>query len=387
MLEPAVAGRAGDRRPAHGELPGDRRRVPGRGRPRPGGASRRARARAVARLLTDRRTRRSGWASARRALVERNRGALARDGGRAGGAGRVSALLAPLGARLRRRCRPPRGPLRRGASSPATRLRSPVISVGNLAVGGRGKTPVVELVAATPARRGPAGGRPQPRVRRRPSAATPRRERRRRASLADGRGGGGRARDARARRLPGVVVAVGRDRVRRRPRRRGRASARACTCSTTASSTCASRATSTSCASTRGDLRATAAARGTAARAPVRARRAPTSSLVSGGRRGASARAAAADALRSEPDASSFRVRRRPAGFVDLAGGVRLRPRARPFLLAGIARPERFVADVRAAGHDGRRARAFFRDHHAFRPTEIEAGPSREAESAAPTPS
>jgi len=67
--------------------------------------------------------------------------------------------------------------------------------------------------------------------------------------------------------------------------------------------------------------------------------------------------------------ARTFRVRRRPNGFVTLDGGPVAAP-ARAFLLAGIARPERFDADVRASG-SAVVGRALFRDHHAFRPDEL----------------
>src|SRR5207247_11133306 len=60
----------------------------------------------------------------------------------------------------------------------------------------------------------------------------------------------------------------------------------------------------------------------------------------------------------------TFRVRRRALGFTTLDGGPAPAP-ARPFLVAGIARPERFEADVRAfATVTGC---AFFADHHSFR--------------------
>lgn len=65
----------------------------------------------------------------------------------------------------------------------------------------------------------------------------------------------------------------------------------------------------------------------------------------------------------------TFRVRRRPAGFAALDGSPAAAP-ARPFLLAGIARPERFEADVRDGGAQVA-GRSFFRDHHRFRPVEL----------------
>jgi tetraacyldisaccharide 4'-kinase len=71
----------------------------------------------------------------------------------------------------------------------------------------------------------------------------------------------------------------------------------------------------------------------------------------------------------------TFRVRRRGLGFASPAGEAVAAP-ARPFLLAGIARPQRFAADV------GRVCptvvgTAFFRDHHAFSAADLEAVMSR----------
>jgi tetraacyldisaccharide 4'-kinase len=67
----------------------------------------------------------------------------------------------------------------------------------------------------------------------------------------------------------------------------------------------------------------------------------------------------------------AFLVRRQTRGFFTADGQPRTAPR-RAFLLSAIARPERFAADVRAAGvevagHDA------FRDHHPFRPEDLQA--------------
>lgn len=64
-----------------------------------------------------------------------------------------------------------------------------------------------------------------------------------------------------------------------------------------------------------------------------------------------------------------FGLRRRVRGFFDRAGAARAAP-TRPFLLAGIARPERFASDVRrlvpvVAGE------RFFADHHRFSMDEL----------------
>lgn len=65
----------------------------------------------------------------------------------------------------------------------------------------------------------------------------------------------------------------------------------------------------------------------------------------------------------------TLRAARLPEGFVDLAGTACPAP-SRPFLLSGIARPERFAADVRA--RTGVVAGAIaFRDHHPFDDADI----------------
>jgi tetraacyldisaccharide 4'-kinase len=63
------------------------------------------------------------------------------------------------------------------------------------------------------------------------------------------------------------------------------------------------------------------------------------------------------------------RVVRRPGGCADLSGAA-VPPPARPWLVAGIARPERFRADVERLGLDVKGAR-FFADHHRFRVEEL----------------
>jgi len=70
--------------------------------------------------------------------------------------------------------------------------------------------------------------------------------------------------------------------------------------------------------------------------------------------------------LRERP---AFRMARRVTGFADLAGRPAVAPR-RAWLLTGIARPERFAADVRLAvgpplGHSA------FPDHHPFSAAEL----------------
>jgi tetraacyldisaccharide 4'-kinase len=76
-----------------------------------------------------------------------------------------------------------------------------------------------------------------------------------------------------------------------------------------------------------------------------------------------------ARALEAWPRERVFGLRRRLEGFFDREGRPQPPP-ARPFLLAGIARPERFAADVRGlvSGVGGER---FFADHHPFSGDEL----------------
>jgi tetraacyldisaccharide 4'-kinase len=69
------------------------------------------------------------------------------------------------------------------------------------------------------------------------------------------------------------------------------------------------------------------------------------------------------------------RWRRRVVGFFDTEGRPRPAP-ARPFLLAAIARPERFAADA-ARQVERVTGQAFFRDHHPFTAGEVEACAAR----------
>jgi len=75
------------------------------------------------------------------------------------------------------------------------------------------------------------------------------------------------------------------------------------------------------------------------------------------------------DAALSPGDGRTFRVRRVPLGFFDTAGEPRPAP-ARPFLLSGIANPERFWSDVAAAA-PGVVGRTAYADHHRFTPNEV----------------
>ena len=70
------------------------------------------------------------------------------------------------------------------------------------------------------------------------------------------------------------------------------------------------------------------------------------------------------------PAGRTFRMRRRVLGVVD-ASGAPCPPPRRPFLLAGIASPERFVADARRMAVD-LAGQALFPDHHRFTTRELE---------------
>jgi tetraacyldisaccharide 4'-kinase len=67
-----------------------------------------------------------------------------------------------------------------------------------------------------------------------------------------------------------------------------------------------------------------------------------------------------------------LRLGRKVLGFAARGGGPAPAPR-RPFLLAAIAEPDRFLADVKAHAAEEIAGTAFFRDHHAFTPAELEA--------------
>jgi tetraacyldisaccharide 4'-kinase len=68
--------------------------------------------------------------------------------------------------------------------------------------------------------------------------------------------------------------------------------------------------------------------------------------------------------------ARAFRLTRRVLGVFTRAGESRPAPR-RPFLLAGIARPERFEADARSCCPELVGSR-FFPDHHPYRPEDLQ---------------
>ena len=276
----------------------------------------------------------------------------------------MTALLAPLGAvfggaTALRASLYDRGLLAR------TRLRSPVISIGNLAVGGRGKTPLVERTATLLRDAG-----------------------RRVAVLSRGYGGAFRGEvlvvgdGARvlaeaaeagdepvmlARALPGVVVAVGRDRARAGRALENTLGPRVFVLDDGFQHLRLARDLDVVCVDA-DDLRARPLPAGTLRERLSALGRAH---LIAVSGEDEDAAGAAADALSQRfGPARVLRVRRRPGGFFDLAGGsVPVPPRA--FLVTGIARPERVATDLRAQGTTVT-GHAAFPDHHRFRPDEIE---------------
>jgi tetraacyldisaccharide 4'-kinase len=284
---------------------------------------------------------------------------------------RPRAWLAPLGAVFGGATALRAALYRRGVLA-ATRLGSPVISVGNLAVGGRGKTPLVELTATLLR----DAGRPV-------------------AVLSRGHGGDFRgdvlvvgdgtrmlAGTAQAgdepvmlaRALPGVVVAVGRDRAVAGRAVEAAMGPRVFVLDDGFQHLRLARDLDIVCVDA-DDLRERPLPAGLLRESPSALGRAHLI-VVSGEEEGAAR--AACDALSQQfGPARVVRARRRPAGFFDLAGAPARAP-ARPFLLTGIARPERVVADLVAQGLT-LAGQAAFADHHPFRPDEIQAV-GREAE-------
>jgi tetraacyldisaccharide 4'-kinase len=259
-----------------------------------------------------------------------------------------------------------RAALYRRGILPRVRLASPVISIGNLAVGGRGKTPLVELAAAWLR----DAGRPV-------------------AILSRGYGGTFRGEalvvsdgqrvlaDAEAagdepvmlaRALPGVVVAVGRDRGRLGRVVEGRFGPRVCLLDDGFQHLRLRRDLDVVCIDAE-DLCDRPLPAGALRERPSALARADLVAVAG------EDDAAASEACRSLAQALGpgrvFRVRRRPVGFVDASGGAGLPP-ARAFLLSGIARPERFAQDVARAGC-AVVGHAAFPDHHRFQPHEIDA--------------
>jgi tetraacyldisaccharide 4'-kinase len=277
----------------------------------------------------------------------------------------VTVLLAPLGAvfggaTALRASLYDRGLLAR------TRLSSPVISVGNLAVGGRGKTPLVELTATILR----DAGRPVAVLSRGYGGAF----RGELLVVGDGTRVLAQAQDAGdepvmlARALPGVVVAVGRDRVRAGRALEAALGRRVFVLDDGFQHLRLARDLDIVCVDA-GDLRARPLPAGLLREPPSALARAHL--VAVSGEDEEDARAAADLLSRRLGSARVVRVRRRPAGFVDLAGAPASVP-GRAFLLTGIARPERVAADLAAQGTTVT-GHAAFADHHRFRPEEIDA--------------
>lgn len=247
---------------------------------------------------------------------------------------------------------------------PRARLAGPVVSVGNLSVGGTGKTPVVARVvqllleAGLPVAilsRGYGGSF-------RGDALV----------VSDGREVSATAAEAGdepvmlARALPGVVVAVGRRRDVVGREVEARFGRRVCVLDDgfqhlrlhrDLDLLCVDASDESSWPLPAGRMREFASA---AARADL--------VLLTHTERAAAGRLEALE-LRFGPG-RTLRVGRRLEGYFDL-DGRRVPPPARPFLLAGIARPERFFADVAASAPLHVTGRASFRDHHRFATSEL----------------
>ncbi len=277
----------------------------------------------------------------------------------------MRAWLAPLGAAFGGATALRAALYRRGVLA-ETRLGSPVISIGNLALGGRGKTPLVELTATLLR----DAGRPV-------------------AVLSRGHGGDFRgdllvvgdgtrvlAEAAQAgdepvmlaRALPGVVVAVGRDRARAGRAVEAAMGPRVFVLDDGFQHLRLARDLDIVCVDA-DDLRERPLPAGVLREPPSALGRAHL--IVVSGEEEDAARAAGETLSQRFGPARVLRARRCPAGFFDRAGAPARAP-ARPFLLTGIAWPERVVSDLAAqglplAGH------AAFADHHRFRPDEIEA--------------
>jgi len=264
----------------------------------------------------------------------------------------MSAALAPLAALYGAAAAVRAAAYRRGWL-PRARLTGPVISVGNLNVGGSGKTPVVALVAAMLR----DAGRPVA-VLSRGYRGTFRGEC---LVVGDGKGVHATPEEAGdepvmlARALPGVVVAVGprRDRVGRAVE--ARFGYRVHVLDDGFQHLRLRRDLDLVCVSAH-DLTDRPLPAGGLRERPAALARADLILLDAEG--------AALEGLASVPPERVLRLRRRVLGFFGPDGAARPAP-ARPFLLSGIARPERFQGDVTA--RVGRVCgAAAFPDHHPY---------------------
>jgi tetraacyldisaccharide 4'-kinase len=275
----------------------------------------------------------------------------------------VTSLLAPLGALYGAAAAVRAAAYDRGWLSRA-RLAGPVISVGNLSVGGSGKTPVVALIAE------------MLRDARRPVSVLSRGYggsfRGDCLVVGDGQGvcaGPEEAGDEPvmlARALPGVVVAVGRRRDRVGRAVEARFGARVHVLDDGFQHLCLRRDLDLVCTSA-GDLVDRPLPAGRLRESPSALARADLILLEADG-------AALADLSDAHPG-RVLQLRRRVLGFYGLDGIARPAPE-RPLLLSGIARPERFHGDVTPrVGHVA--GTAVYADHHAYTAADVTAIESR----------
>jgi tetraacyldisaccharide 4'-kinase len=236
-------------------------------------------------------------------------------------------------------------------------LESPVISVGNLAVGGRGKTPLVARVAALLR----DAGRPVAILSRGyggTASGAPLLVSDGQAVLATAEAAGDEP-VALARALPGVIVAVARRRIEAGRMVEGRFGRCVHVLDDGFQHLALARDL---------DLVSIEAADLDDRPMPAGALREDPSAL----RRAQVVLLAAAAGARLPPGldpARTLRWQRRSLGFATASGAACPAP-ARVFVLSAIAAPERLLADLRAQGC-AIAGQALFRDHHRFRPAEV----------------
>jgi tetraacyldisaccharide 4'-kinase len=262
--------------------------------------------------------------------------------------------------------------LHRARLLPGHRLEGPVISVGNLSLGGRGKTPLVALVAGLLREAGfPVA------VLSRGHGGTFRGE-----SLIVGDGErvladaviAGDEPVMLARALSGVVVAVGRRRDRVGAAVERHFGRRVHVLDDGFQHLRLRRDLDLVCV-TAGDLRDRPLPAGSLRERPSALSRADLVLFLNDDEEGGTDLPAALSAGRT------FRLRRRVLGVADGSGAPCPPPR-RPFLLAGIASPERFVADARRMAGD-LAGQALFPDHHRFTTRELDDARRRARQSGA----